>query len=376
MTTRSLVSRRSLGALLILLMTSAPLLASDLAQQGLEFDGVDDIVRVPHSASLDVTTGLTLEAWIQPFVGGGGIAGMWGSGGIPDKFLLYLENDVLMARIVRVGFPGSVTFAGPVVALNAWTHVAMTYDGGALAVFVNGELFARTPAAGSIPPQDLDLRMGIEDIAFPDPPAFFRGRIDHVRLWNHSRAATEMRRYFNQTVAPDASGLVGAWHLNENAVDQTVLDYSSAGNGGSLGADVLAGVDDPTRVHSDAYLRWEHLGNGLAGTNGVPSLAGEGLLFAALPVSLALEDARANSFTALFVGLNLLNAPFSGGILVPSPDQILLGFGTGPTGNLTLTGLWPGGFPPLFDIYFQWWIVDPLAVEGLAASNGLRAQTP
>ena len=32
----------------------------------LTFDGVNDIVSVPDAASLDLTSGMTLEAWVNP----------------------------------------------------------------------------------------------------------------------------------------------------------------------------------------------------------------------------------------------------------------------------------------------------------------------
>ena len=44
-------------------------LASGFAGTALQFDGADDIAFVPDSASLDITSEVTLETWVQLFSG-------------------------------------------------------------------------------------------------------------------------------------------------------------------------------------------------------------------------------------------------------------------------------------------------------------------
>ncbi len=129
---------------------------------------------------------------------------------------------------------------------------------------------------------------------------------------------------------------------------------------------------DPASVPGN----WTDLGSGLAGTHGVPLLAGCGSLLGGSPVSLALSQARENVSAVLFVGVGLLNAPFKGGTLVPTPDIILTGLATGPTGTVLLSGAWPTGLPSGFGIQFQFWLPDPVGPAGAAASNGLTATTP
>ncbi|TPW07470.1 MAG: FG-GAP repeat-containing protein, partial [Acidimicrobiaceae bacterium] len=74
------------------------------------------------------------------------------------------------------------------------------------------------------------------------------------------------------------------------------------------------------------------LGNGLAGANGVPALAGEGTLQPGSSITLSLSGALANAPATLVIGLSQLGAPFKGGVLVPSPDLLLGGFVTGAGG--------------------------------------------
>ena len=144
----------------------------------LELDGDDDLVRVPFSTSLALTDAVTLEAWIQPIAtDGGGVAGMWGNGGLPDKFLMYLQDGLVTALIARDAIPGLVSIDAP-IQTNEWTHVAMTYDGSSLVLYINGAQAAAVDAPGELPDVTLDFRMGIEDIFVPGPASFLEGNVD------------------------------------------------------------------------------------------------------------------------------------------------------------------------------------------------------
>jgi hypothetical protein len=121
---------------------------------------------------------------------------------------------------------------------------------------------------------------------------------------------------------------------------------------------------------------WSELGAGLAGSQGVPALAGSGTLRPGEPVALGLTGAAALAPTTLVLGDALELAPFKGGLLVPQPDLLLSGLFTDASGSLVLAGAWPTGLPPHSELYLQCWLVDPAGPAGLAASNGLLAVTP
>ncbi|QDU66350.1 hypothetical protein [Engelhardtia mirabilis] len=121
---------------------------------------------------------------------------------------------------------------------------------------------------------------------------------------------------------------------------------------------------------------WTEHGAGLAGTAGTPKLVGTGLLQGGDPLSVTLSSARPNAPSFLVMGFQLLDLPLFGGTLVPAPDIILGPLPTSGTGDWVLPATWPAGLPELLSVWFQAWIVDPMATAGLAASNGLRAVTP
>ena len=85
---------------------------------------------------------------------------------------------------------------------------------------------------------------------------------------------------------------------------------------------------------------------------------------------------RPSSATTLILGFSALQAAFKGGVLVPSPDFLIPGLITGPSGALALGS--PSA-PPLlsgFGLWLQAWVSDPAGPFGVAASNGLRGTAP
>lgn len=121
---------------------------------------------------------------------------------------------------------------------------------------------------------------------------------------------------------------------------------------------------------------WELLDGGAPGVSGTPRLTGIGTLEAFSPVRIILTDAAPAAPVSLVAGFSELNAPFKGGVLVPTPDVVLSGFSTDGDGALVLPAAWPTGFPPGFSTWFQAWVVDGAAPKGLAGSNGLVGTTP
>jgi hypothetical protein len=141
----------------------------------------------------------------------------------------------------------------------------------------------------------------------------------------------------------------------------------------------LDGTQIPQNLaHPESFCSpWVVLGQGTPGTGGVtPSLQGSGSLEANTSMALSLAQARPNAAATLVIGFNQISAPFKGGVMVPDADLLLSGLVTGAAGTLVIGGTWPAGVPAGFNLWWQYWIVDPVATDGLSASNGLKSTTP
>jgi hypothetical protein len=163
--------------------------ASGMYGRGLVFDGDDDWVTIADSASLDLRTGMTLEAWVKPDA----LADVWRTVLIKEQtgrlaYALYANTDA--------GGPSSHVYTdrdNGVAAPNrlpqgVWSHVATTWDGSTLRVFVNGGEVASMPLDGEIATSSGALRIGGNAIW----SEWFDGQIDEVRVYDRALSPAEI----------------------------------------------------------------------------------------------------------------------------------------------------------------------------------------
>jgi Concanavalin A-like lectin/glucanases superfamily/Bacterial Ig-like domain (group 2) len=162
----------------------------------LVFNGTNALVTVNDAASLHLTTAMTLEAWVKPSV----VNNAW-------RDVIYKGNDnyFLEATSDEGGVPGAgatlgssdvVTFGTSVLGTNAWTHLAMTYDGDALLLYVNGVLVSNLPQTGNIATSANPLQIGGDSIF----GQYFSGVIDEIRVYNTTLTQGEIQSDMNTPV--------------------------------------------------------------------------------------------------------------------------------------------------------------------------------
>ena len=116
----------------------------------LSFNGTSARVRVEDSASLDLTSAVTLEAWVFPAASQSGWRAVVQKE--VDSYLLHASSGaggLRPAAGVTVGGAVPTVFAPSALPVGAWSHLAMTFDGAQVRVFVNGVQVASLPQTGS-----------------------------------------------------------------------------------------------------------------------------------------------------------------------------------------------------------------------------------
>ncbi len=201
--------------------------ASGRFGRAISYDGIDDVINIADSASLDLTNGMTLSAWVRPTA----LGTVWRTVMLKEQpgnlvYALYANNDA--GRPSGHAFTTadrSVQGSGGLAA-NAWTHLAVTYNGTNLTLFVNGTQTTSQAIGGSMITSTGALRIGNNTI-WNEP---FSGIIDEVRVYRRAESAAEIQADMARAVQPEVAdtqpptapgGLVATGGLGENRLSWT-----------------------------------------------------------------------------------------------------------------------------------------------------------
>ena len=192
------------------------------------FSGQGEHITVADAADLRPAQ-LTVEAWLKPDPTIGAYspalmksttANTWN-----DGYGLQMNSDgTQISFFVNNYSSGSISVA---LTKGSWSHVAGTYDGATLKLYLNGELAASRAYTTPITHSTAPLWIG----AGPGSYAW-KGDVDDVRVWNVVRSATQIAAAFGGPLTGSEPGLVGYWPLDE-ASGSTVTDASGQGHTGS-----------------------------------------------------------------------------------------------------------------------------------------------
>ncbi|PYN28692.1 MAG: hypothetical protein DMD98_21940, partial [Candidatus Rokuibacteriota bacterium] len=159
----------------------------------LVFDGTSTSVTVANAASLRLTTGMTLEAWVYPT---GALTG-WRA--VIDKnvdgyYLMASSDQGNRPAVGGAWPPGARITRGPTgLGLNTWTHLAATFDGATVRLYVNGAEAVSQAQTAALTPTAGTLQIGADSYTGEN----FAGRIDEVRIYNRALSAAEIQTDMN-----------------------------------------------------------------------------------------------------------------------------------------------------------------------------------
>jgi hypothetical protein len=164
----------------------------------LSFNGADNLVSVADASSLDLTTGMTLELWVNPSALSGWRTALLKEAPSGLSYSLYGHDNVPRpAATVNTGGTDQSAVDSSPLALNTWTHLATTYDGATLRLYVNGVQVGNVAVTGSLTTSTGALRIGGNAIW----GEYFSGLIDEVRIYNRALTPQEIQNDMNTPVS-------------------------------------------------------------------------------------------------------------------------------------------------------------------------------
>ena len=176
---------------------SEPMWVTGKYGSALSFDGTNDYVEIADNASLNIIQG-TWEAWIK-FAQKPSDAGH--AMNIVAKAEQYWIHATTSDEIqVKVGVGATRYIASTAInyiQTGVWYHVAGTYDGEDLKLYINGTLVNTNSApSGNIDGGSAILAIG----TWSSLADYFKGTADEVRVWNTVLTENQIRQSMNSPV--------------------------------------------------------------------------------------------------------------------------------------------------------------------------------
>ena len=216
----------------------------------LNFDGSNDFVNCGNGTSLQITgSSITLEALVNIKT----FASFPDQGQIINKEQNGPGTDY--GYMLRAGGSGIVNFncgngswnelfsPSNTLTLNTWHHLAATYNGSTMKIFVDGVEVASRNVSFSITNSNVNLFIG----QWAGGSSRINADIDEVRIWNIARTGTEIDESRSCELDGNETGLVAYYQFNQgfdssnNTTITTLADATANGNDGILNGFDLVG---------------------------------------------------------------------------------------------------------------------------------------
>jgi len=180
----------------------APAWITGVTGLALDLNGTSDHARVPDDPTLDITDEITLAAWIRPEKVGTQYLIKKANIDVTDGYELSLSTSGL--AFVRFnqftsanGYRIDTTTPYPTDG-STWMHLAATYDGSTIRLYVNGTQESSASVAITIAANDLDLAIGSQS----DGTRLFQGAMDDARVYCRALSPTEIKALASCAVVP------------------------------------------------------------------------------------------------------------------------------------------------------------------------------
>ncbi|WP_298536317.1 LamG-like jellyroll fold domain-containing protein [uncultured Algibacter sp.] len=163
------------------------------------FDGVDDVVVIPASESLDITGDITVELWaVQTVFNSENTVVCKGAQEEPTVFSMRFSGATLNCAFQDTA-GANIDLGGPSFEDFQWHHYVYVRKGNQHTIYADGFNFGWVPFTN--PPASsagLPLTIGAQyDNQNKDYVNYFGGQIDEVSVYNRALSETEIQSIYN-----------------------------------------------------------------------------------------------------------------------------------------------------------------------------------
>ncbi|NVL91353.1 MAG: LamG domain-containing protein [Desulfobacterales bacterium] len=168
----------------------------------LSFDGVDDCVEIPDDDSLTPSSEITISFWINNR--GGNSSGIFKFASCNLRaysFQIADESDIVCARVYSDTMTYGDIYSNGSVSKNRWHHLALTFNRGNAAIYINGQLDkSALMSVSSITNDDQPLTIGgywsYCDEKFLEKA--LNGIVDELMIFDRALSVEEIQKLFRE----------------------------------------------------------------------------------------------------------------------------------------------------------------------------------
>ena len=205
--------------------------------QAFNFDGMSGTMIVPDSSSLRLTSRFTIEAWIKPLDTNSTqsiVAKVGGAGGL-NGYQFALGNGELtgLLNVPGGGWPTYFVQTSIPIVVNAWSHVAWTYNQSAMILYFNGQPVATNVIGPQVIATSVsNLRLSGDD----NQHVYFDGEIDEASVYNTALSAAQILAIYNAGSAGKCPVPVAPVITNQPSNAAVVLGNTASFSVGNTGS--------------------------------------------------------------------------------------------------------------------------------------------
>lgn len=183
----------------------------------LAFYGTDDYVTVPRQPAHDISTEITMEGWVYATKNTGiqNVMAKSQAGNASGYIFPRTDDGWNNAKFYMYISGAWRSFNAPYPSRDAWHHLAATYNGTTVKIYVDGVLTTTQAQAGTITTSSLaNLTLGNQS----GVSEYFGGYADELRIWNVVRSEADIQANMNRELDPTLQTGLVAYFTNNQGV--------------------------------------------------------------------------------------------------------------------------------------------------------------
>lgn len=185
-------------------------------------------VTMRDRSSFDVTTALTIEAWVKPGVALGRGTIISKNFGRLERMPFYLGLSEGKVEFVLENIRYVTDFIVPFNEL--WVHLALSWDGEVARLYSDGEPVWTGQHTQTLTPTNERLILGAQNTNGTGQTAYFTGSIDEIKLWRIARTPIDICENAGKKWS-DASCTAFSWApVAEDSAFRVIEDSEYVGN--------------------------------------------------------------------------------------------------------------------------------------------------